>query len=98
MAYDYDAQLIESVSVRRNRLTSALLFGRNRLQRRWIDSIRMFLFSVAVAALLAAVCVGYSFVTNLLAEQRAEERQRTQSAAIMELVDAPDTEVNAIND
>lgn len=97
MAYDYDAQLIESVSVRRNRLASALLFGHNRLQRRWIDSIRMFLFSVTVAALLAAICVGYSFVTNLLAEQRAEDRQRSQSAPIVRVLDVPTTEVSTID-
>lgn len=97
MAYDYDVQLIESVSVRRTRLTSALLFGQNPLQRRWIDIIKMFLFSVAVAALLAAICVGYSFITNLLAEQRAEQRQRSQSASIVELVDVPTTEVYAVD-
>lgn len=82
MAYDYDTQLIESVLVRRNRLTSALLFGRNPFQRRWMDSTKTFLFSVAVAALIAAVCVGYSFVTNLLAEQQAEQQSR-QSASIV---------------
>jgi hypothetical protein len=97
MAYDYDAQLIESVSVRRTRLTSALIFGQNPLQRRWIDIIKMFLFSVAAAALLAAICVGYSFITNMLAEQRAEQRQRSQSAPIIQLMDIPTTESQAIH-
>lgn len=97
MAHDYDVQLIESVSVRRTRLTSALLFGHNPFQRRWIDSIKMFVFSVAVAALLAAICVGYSFITNLLAEQRAEDRQRSQSSSIIHMSDVPTTEVHAID-
>ena len=81
MANDYDNQLIESVVVRRNRITSALLYGENPHQRRWMDSVRLFLFSIALAALIAAICVGYSFISNLLAQQRAEQQQR-QSAAI----------------
>lgn len=81
MANDYDNQLIESVVVRRNRITSALLFGDNPHQRRWVDSVRLFLFSIALAALIAAICVGYSFISNLLAQQRAEQQQR-QSAAV----------------
>jgi hypothetical protein len=81
VANDYDNQLIESVVVRRNRITSALLYGGNPHQRRWMDSVKLFLFSIALAALIAAICVGYSFVSNLLAEQRAEQQQR-QSAGI----------------
>ncbi|GLB67583.1 hypothetical protein [Arthrobacter mangrovi] len=81
MANDYDNQLIESVVVRRNRITSALLYGDNPHQRRWVDSVRLFLFSIALAALIAAICVGYSFISNLLAQQRAEQQQR-QSAAV----------------
>ncbi|MBT1002552.1 hypothetical protein KIH31_08035 [Paenarthrobacter sp. DKR-5] len=76
---DYDNQLIESVAVRRGRLTTALLYGSNPLQRRWQDSVRLFLFSVAVAALIAAVCVGYSFISNLLAQQH-QQQQRSPSS------------------
>ncbi|WP_026817936.1 hypothetical protein [Arthrobacter castelli] len=97
MPYDYDTQLIESVAVRRTRLTSALLFGQNPLQRRWTDIIKLFLFSVAVAALVAAICVGYSFISNLLAEQRAEQRQRSQSASVIQVMDLPTSEVRAIH-
>ncbi|GGC97086.1 hypothetical protein GCM10011512_25110 [Tersicoccus solisilvae] len=78
MAADYDSQLIESVAVRRNRLQTALLYGSNPLQRRWSDGVRTFFYSVAVAALVAAVCVGYSFVANLLAEQSAKQQQQEQ--------------------
>ena len=81
MANEYDNQLIESVVVRRNRITSALLYGGNPHRRRWMDSVKLFLFSIALAALIAAVCVGYSFVSNLLAQQRAEQQER-QSAGL----------------
>ena len=80
MANDYDSQLIESVVVRRNRLTSALLYGENPHERRWMDTLRLFLFSIALAALIAAICVGYSFVSNLLAEQRQKQQERSASA------------------
>jgi hypothetical protein len=81
VASDYDNQLIESVSVRRNRLTTALLYGENPNERRWMDSVKMFLFSIAVAALVAAICVGYSFVSNLLEDQRREQEERNRSAS-----------------
>ncbi|MER2133523.1 MAG: hypothetical protein ABS910_02450 [Arthrobacter sp.] len=81
MAGDYDNQLIESVAVRRSRLLTALLYGSNPNERRWADTVKLFLFSIAVAALIAAVCVGYSFVTNLLEENRAKQEQQQQSTA-----------------
>ena len=81
MASDYDNQLIESVAVRRNRLLTALLFGSNPSERRWADTVKLFLFSVALAALIAAVCVGYSFVTNLLEQNRAKQEQQQQQSA-----------------
>ena len=81
MAGDYDNQLIESVAVRRNRLLTALLYGSNPNERRWADTVKLFLFSIAVAALIAAVCVGYSFVTNLLEENRARQEQQQSNAA-----------------
>ena len=35
---------------------------------------------MALAALIAAICVGYSFVSNLLAEQRQKQQERSASA------------------
>ncbi|MFZ3452967.1 hypothetical protein [Arthrobacter sp. 7Tela_A1] len=81
IANDYDNQLIESVAVRRNRLLTALLYGNNPNERRWADTVKLFLFSIAVAALIAAVCVGYSFVTNLLEQNRAKQEQQQQNSA-----------------
>ncbi|MCC3269701.1 hypothetical protein MUG94_05175 [Arthrobacter gengyunqii] len=78
MASDYDNQLIESVTVRRQRLLTALLFGENPNERRWMDSVRLFLLSVAAATVIAAACVGYSFVSNLLAENRAKQEDQLQ--------------------
>lgn len=86
MASDYDNQLIESVAARRTRLLTALLYGDNPSERRWMDTFRLFLFSVAVAAAIAAVCVGYSFVSNLLQENREKEQQQQQSPAPMPAV------------
>ncbi|GAA1120419.1 hypothetical protein [Arthrobacter flavus] len=80
MAKEYDNQLIESVTVRRNRLTTALLYGVNPEERRWLDSVKLFLFSVAMTALIAAICVGYSFVSNLLADQRQQREEQNRSA------------------
>jgi len=88
VANDYDSQLIESVTVRRNRLTNAVLFGGNPHQRRWMDSVRLFLFSIALAAVVAAVCVGVSFVSNLLQEQR--ERQEQQNRAASAVIPCPE--------
>jgi hypothetical protein len=85
MAHDYDNQLIESVAVRRTRLATALLYGNNPLQRRWKSSVRTFFFSVALAAVIAAVCVGYSFVTNLLEDLREQQQQRAASAVVLQL-------------
>ena len=82
MASDYDNQLIESVAVRRNRLLTALLYGANPNERRWADTVKLFLFSVALAALIAAVCVGYSFVTNLLEQNRAKQAEQQNSSAL----------------
>ncbi|MCC3282438.1 hypothetical protein [Arthrobacter caoxuetaonis] len=81
IANDYDNQLIESVAVRRNRLLTALLYGNNPNERRWADTVKLFLFSIAVAALIAAVCVGYSFVTNLLEQNRAKQEQQQQQSS-----------------
>lgn len=77
VASNYDSQLIESVTVRRHRLVAALLYGENPSERRWMDSLRLFVVSAAAAAVLASACVGYSFVSNLLAENRAPQVHHT---------------------
>lgn len=81
MSNEYDNQLIESVTVRRRRLGAALLYGRNPQRRRWIDGVRRFIFSIVVAAVIGAGCVGFSFVSNLLKSQPQYGAQHASSSA-----------------
>ncbi|MBG6085312.1 hypothetical protein [Zhihengliuella flava] len=86
MSSEFDAQLIESVTVRRARLTDGLLYGTNPTERRWASPLKQFLISIVVAALIAAVCVGVSFVKNIF-EQRAAEQEELRSSAVLVVVD-----------
>lgn len=89
MATEFDSQLIESVAVRRNRITDALLYGENPTERRWQGTTKLFLFSVVAAALITAVCIGVSFVTNLIttqAQQRQQQQQQIQQRSAHALV------------
>jgi hypothetical protein len=80
MAMDFDSQLIESVEVRRTRLTTSLLFGANPTERRWRDRTRLHVYGMVVAALICAFCVAISFVIMVLTDWLAdrEERDRQQ--------------------
>lgn len=70
VAREYDAQLLESVAVRRTRLRESLLWGRSRRQLATVDNVKRFAISVVIAAVLCAGCVGWSFLKNMLAEQQ----------------------------
>lgn len=74
MAREYDAQLLESVAVRRNRMREALLWGRERRARATMDNLKRLALSVVLAAVACAGCVGWSFLQNVLAEQQ-QQRQ-----------------------
>lgn len=93
MATEFDSQLIESVTVRRNRLSDALLYGANPTERRWKSTARSFIFSVVTAALIAAICVGVAFVGNLMANQQRQQQEREQklNSAPLYRPDAPFT-------
>lgn len=71
MARDPDAELLESVAVRRRRLRAALLLGRGRGHRPAPEGVAPLLVGAVLAALLCAGCVGWSFLSRALAEQRA---------------------------
>ncbi|MGG5752122.1 hypothetical protein ACQ3I4_05785 [Zafaria sp. Z1313] len=89
MATEFDSQLIESVAVRRNRVTDALLYASNPTERRWKATAKQFLFSVVAAALIAAICVAVAFVGNMIAEQQRknnEEREQQRSAVVLEII------------
>ena len=77
MSRDFDAQLLESVAVRRRRLRDALLWGSLRTRRSAPEIVTRLLAGAAVAAVLCAGCVGWSFLQQQLAE-RAEQQQQQQ--------------------
>ncbi|WKX74318.1 hypothetical protein [Streptomyces sp. XD-27] len=68
-AQDYDSQLLESVSVRRRRLRDALLHGAQRSRRTTDENLGKAFAGVAVAAVLCAGCVGWSFVSGKLGDR-----------------------------
>ncbi|KDQ67410.1 hypothetical protein [Streptomyces sp. NTK 937] len=81
MARDYDSQLLESVGVRRRRMRDALLFGAQRARRTTDERLGKAFAGVAVAAVLCAGCVGWSFLQHTLDKQQAEQekqQRRTQ--------------------
>ncbi len=79
MARDFDAQLLESVAVRRRRLRDALLWGTLRTRRVATNLMTRLVAGAAVAAVLCAGCVGWSFLQDQL-QQRAEQQRQTSAA------------------
>ncbi|MFJ4254560.1 hypothetical protein [Microbacterium sp. NPDC090003] len=79
-----DRALIEEARTQRFRLGSALLHGRISDRRTVNDNVRRFIASLIVAALACAVCVGISFVTDLLQAQAAEKARQNASISIIE--------------
>ena len=73
MSRDYDAQLLESVAVRRRRLRDALLRGVTHARRVGNDNVRRALAGVLLAAVLCAGCVGASFLGGQLARARVTQ-------------------------
>ncbi|MFD3511682.1 hypothetical protein [Streptomyces sp. NPDC058657] len=78
MARDYDSQLLESVSVRRRRLRDALLFGAQRSRRSADERLGKVFAGIAIAAVLCAGCIGWSFIQHTLAQQKAEQQKQQQ--------------------
>ncbi|MFH8340540.1 hypothetical protein [Streptomyces sp. AM6-12] len=78
MARDYDSQLLESVAVRRRRLRDALLFGAQRARRSTDERLGKVFAGIALAAVLCAGCVGWSFLQATLAKQKQQQQQQQQ--------------------
>lgn len=78
VAMDFDSQLIESVEVRRERLSASFLFGLNPTERRWKDRTNFFVYGLILAALACAFCVGISFIVNIIGNWLAEREERDQ--------------------
>ncbi len=81
MAKDYDSQLLESVSVRRRRMRDALLYGAQRARRTADEKLGKVFAGIAVAAVLCAGCVGWSFIQHTLAKQKEQQKQQQQRYA-----------------
>lgn len=64
MSRQYDAQLIESIGVRRRRLREAWLFGEARFRQTLDEGVMKMFAGVAVAAVACAGCVGWSFIQD----------------------------------
>lgn len=73
MSREYDAQLLESVAVRRNRLRESLLWGRERRARATMDNVKRLAIGVVLAAVASAGCVGWSFLQDALAEREQQQ-------------------------
>ncbi len=69
MARDFDAQLLESVAVRRRRLRDALSWGSMRTRRAASNLLVRLVIGAAVAAVVCAGCVGWSFLQHQLSKQ-----------------------------
>ncbi|WP_112469568.1 hypothetical protein [Streptomyces triticisoli] len=78
MARDYDSQLLESVAVRRRRMRDALLFGAQRGRRTVDERLGKVFAGIAIAAVLCAGCIGWSFLQATLAKQKAEQKKQRQ--------------------
>ncbi|MEV4617882.1 hypothetical protein AB0J74_04070 [Asanoa sp. NPDC049573] len=74
MVRDYDAQLLESVAVRRRRLRDALMFGALANRRSWGEGVGRAMAGAVAAAVLAGGCVGWAFVKHQIA--LAHERDK----------------------
>jgi hypothetical protein len=69
MAREYDNQLLESVSVRRRRTRDALLYGAQRGRRSADENLGKMFAGIAIAAVLCAGCVGWSFISDKVGKQ-----------------------------
>ncbi|MFC7403988.1 hypothetical protein [Georgenia alba] len=69
---DPDKTLINTTKTHRDRLASAIAYG-DGYRRPVNTNLKRFIGSVVLAAVAGVGCLGYSFVVNLLAEQRQEQ-------------------------
>jgi hypothetical protein len=75
---EYNSQVIESVSVRRQRLRDALLFGADRARHGVDEGVGKLFASLALAALICAGCIGWSFIDRELAKEQQPRNPPSQ--------------------
>ena len=73
MSREQDAQLLESLAVRRNRLRESLLWGRERRLRATSDNLKNLGISIVLAAVACAGCVGWALLQNVIHQQRSQQ-------------------------
>ncbi len=78
MSRDYDSQLLESVAVRRRRMRDALLFGAQRTRRTADERLGKLFAGIAIAAVVCAGCIGWSFLQHTLEKQKRQEQRYQQ--------------------
>lgn len=83
MARDYDGQLLESVAVRRRRLRDALLFGSQRMRRTLDENTGKIFGGIALAAVMCAGCVGWSFVSERILNKDEDGGGRSAPYAVV---------------
>ena len=76
MSRDFDAQLLESVAVRRRRLRDAVLWGSLRTRRSAPEIVTRLIVGAVVAAVLCAGCVGWAFLQEQLAKRQQQQQQQ----------------------
>ena len=77
-----DAVLVDQAKIQRMRLGAALLYGRIDERRTVNDHMRRLIGSLIVAAVACAVCVGVSFVVQLLSDQQQAANAPTPAAVV----------------
>ncbi|GAA3015103.1 hypothetical protein [Microbacterium aurantiacum] len=80
-----DTVLIEQAKIERMRLGAALLYGHIGERRTVNDHLKRLIGSLIVAAVACAVCVGVSFVVQLLAD-RAEASTAPAAASFIVVI------------
>ena len=73
MSREHDAQLLESLAVRRKRMRESLLWGRGRRLRATADNIKLLGISIVLAAVACAGCVGWSLLRQVIAQQHSQQ-------------------------
>lgn len=82
MADQRDTVLIEQAKIQRMRLGSALVYGHIDERRTINDHMKRLMGSLVVSAVACAVCVGISFVSQLLADQAAAAAAKTPAPIV----------------
>lgn len=86
-----DLVLLETVKTHRARLTSAFIFGALDERRLTNDNVRRLIGSIVLAAVACAGCVGFSFVSGILGQQAAAQRQQAAQGPATGPISASDT-------